>query len=49
MSALKTGIGIRHRFFATTDGWDAPILRPDETALIDARLAALAVTIKELD
>lgn len=47
------------RFFATTDGWDAPILddraapryprhqqlTPEETAFVDARLAALATRI----
>ncbi|TMV10143.1 gamma-glutamylcyclotransferase [Ruegeria sediminis] len=49
------------RFFATTDGWDAPILndraeprypryqqlRPEETALVDERLAGIAARIIE--
>lgn len=50
------------RFFATTDGWDAPILNDraapryprhqmltqSETAMVDERISALSVTVKEL-
>ncbi|MFT7594660.1 MAG: hypothetical protein ACI8R4_001983 [Paracoccaceae bacterium] len=50
------------RFFATTDGWQAPILndraapryprhqqlKPQETAFVDARLAAISATLIQL-
>lgn len=55
----EEGVG---RFFATTSGWDGPVLNdrtkpqyprhqvltPDETALVDAHLAALSAHVKDL-